>query len=102
MTNSMVKSIIASKATFDWKTERLVGVIDTLVDAASEGNCRNIGVIVTAIKTLNDMQGHNSPVSTISVNIDQDEYIKRLNTVTLELIKEKREHKLIEVSHDRT
>jgi len=102
MTNSMVKKIIDSKCTFDWKTERLVGVIDTLVDAASNGNLRNIGVIVTAIKCLNDMQGHNSPVSTITVNVDEDQYIKRLNTVTLELIKEKREHKLKEVSHDRT
>lgn len=102
MTNSMVKSIIASKATFDWKQERLVGVIDTLVEQASEGNCRNIGVIVTAIKTLNDMSGHNAPVSTINIEVGEDQYIKRLNTVTLELIKEKREHKLIEVSHDRT
>jgi hypothetical protein len=98
----MVKSIIASKATFDWKQERLVGVIDTLVEQASEGNCRNIGVIVTAIKTLNDMSGHNAPVSTINIEVGEDQYIKRLNTVTLELIKEKREHKLIEVSHDRT
>jgi len=97
----VIKKIVDSKNDFHWKEDRLIGVINTLVDAASEGNLRNIGVIVTAIKCLNDMAGHNAPTSTINVNIDQDEYIKRLNTVTLKLIQEKREQKLKEVSNDR-
>ena len=101
----MVKKIASSVATFEWKQDRLVGVINTLVDQASEGNCRNIGVIVTAIKTLNDMSGHNAPVSTINIDVGEDQYIKRLNETTMQLIEEKRKIKmieLIEVSHDRT
>lgn len=99
-----VSMIMKSKNDYSWKEDRLVGVINTLVDAAAQGNLRNIGVIVTAIKCLNDMAGHNAPTSTINVNVGEDVYIKKLNEVTLALINEKRKIKmneLREVTNDR-
>ena len=101
----MIGKIIKSKNSFSWKQEKLCWVIDTLVEQAAQGNFRNIGCVTQSISELNKMDGHHSPTSTININVDQDEYIKRLNDTTMQLIREKREAKLVElkeVSHDRT
>lgn len=94
-----VGMIVAGRGSFEWKLQKLYDVIDFLVEQAAQGNTRNIASIVSALAELNRMQGHHAAVTTLNVNVDQDEYIKRLNEVTMKLIREKREAKLIEVQN---
>ena len=100
MTCGVVKKIAESKNNLEWKTNKLINVIDMLCDQAAAGNFRNIGVITQSVRELNLMAGHYCPVQTINVNISEDEYIKKLNATTMQLIQEKREQKLKEITNE--
>ena len=95
-----VAMIVNSRGSFEWKLQKLCDVIDALVEQAAQGNTRNIASIVSACGELNRMQGHHSAVTTLNVNLDQDTYMAKLNEITMQLIKEKREAKLIECKRD--
>lgn len=88
--------IVEGNNSFEWKLQKLCEVIETMTDQAAQGNTRNIGVITQAISEMNRMQGHHAAVTTLNLNMGEDVYLSKLNEITLKLIKEKREQKIIE------
>lgn len=80
--------------TFDWKIKKLKAIIEAIVGEEETIIDKDyVGAAITAIKVLNEMQGHNAPTSTIVANINDDDDIKKLRKIALEYLEEKKNGK---------
>ena len=75
---------------FAWKVKKLVAIIEAVVGEGKKAiDKQYMAVAIGAIKTLNDMQGHNADSSYIPQNVLQDEDIKRVRELTFKILEEK-------------
>lgn len=63
-------------------TESVVGDTPDTVDK------QYAHLAISSIREANLMQGHHAPSSTIVVNIEQDEHLKRINEVAMQILAE--------------
>lgn len=80
---------------FAWKVKKLVSIINAIID--DQGIDKPyMSTAITAIKTLNDMQGHNATVSYVPASYVEDEDIKKIRELTFKILEEKRNARAIE------
>ena len=76
---------------FGWKVKKLSTIVEASVgDTPETVDKRHAGNAISAISELNKMQGHHAPTAQVVVNLEQDEYIKKINDVTMRILEEKR------------
>ena len=79
------------EVTFGWKVKKLSTIVEASVgDTPESVDKRYAGNATSAISELNKMQGHHAPTAQVVVNLEQDEYIKKINEVTTRILQEKR------------
>jgi len=84
---------------FWWKAKRLATIVTSVVGNGEDPEAVDLqyaNVAINAIAELNKMQGHYSPDKSIVVNLEQNEHLKLVNEMTLDLLKEK-ERKILEL-----
>jgi phage terminase small subunit len=80
---------------FAWKVDILATLIKNIVNEDGVDK-QYASVVVAAIRTLNDMQGHNSNVSYVPSNYKDDEDVKKIRELTFKILEERKNSRTIE------
>jgi hypothetical protein len=84
------------RSTFEWKVNKLVNLVESVIDKKGKVDRQYGGMAIAAIKELNAMQGHIAPTSTIVATLNNDTDIQKINELTFKILEEKRNVRAIE------
>jgi hypothetical protein len=79
----------------EWKLKKLKNIVDAVVgDKPDEVDKRYASLAISSINEMNRIQGHHAPNSSIMINLETDEHIKRVNEITLQLLQDKKNYEI--------
>jgi len=79
------------ESTYKWKLAKLKTSVESVIgDDKDDVDKKHLSSAISAIGVMNKMEGHEAPTSAVVMNIDQDNYLKRITEVANSIMEEQK------------